>query len=574
MAQAQLIFDETTIQSNTTLYQLYLSYLSGMMTASEVEVPSYTDNVPMNADGTVDENSIKSQMKAYSDILMKNSAYTMANILSGALSGSGGGSGSGSGTDTGITTGYVSKGGDSMLGALNALYGLTAGISGNKIIEVGNVSNTNFLKLLGDLKMSGSVYISDVLQCTYSTADSLLTIYPKTNIAGGVTVGNVEITGEGIKMGDFSYYHSGNANLSTVDWAANNMTAAGSITAGGVSHLNNSVELGVDGTKLLYSVKSASGTYFRSDVDIYMGDSAALRWNSLNVISFSKPDDTRKILSINAPGMTMTLGSAPDQSITSKILLGTEIDDYSGTYRMISREGDGNFPNSLTAGAGNSNQTVLKTYISGADNDTGVVFPHKIRLGDFNGPSLDVAITNKIPDLYVLRMMIPYYRSGTNENIFSYFSYIATDSAFRDLSKSWSATLNLNTDAEFVRVAVPLESSGFSILGENSKTRLTSNSLFLNEGAFIEGKKDGIRYAGNSYFDANLSSQVFSSGFLGSGWGISVDSVYGGYRATFDNITIRKKLRVYELEVQKDSVVNGSMWVSSSCAGDNVEEVA
>ena len=136
MAQAQLVFDETTIQSNTTLYQLYLSYLSGMMTASEVEVPSYTDNVPMNADGTVDENSIKSQMKAYSDILMKNSAYTMANILSGALSGSGGGSGSGSGTGTGITTGYVSKGGDSMLGALNALYGLTAGISGNKIIEV------------------------------------------------------------------------------------------------------------------------------------------------------------------------------------------------------------------------------------------------------------------------------------------------------------------------------------------------------------------------------------------------------------------------------------------------------
>ena len=38
----------------------------------------------------------------------------------------------------------------------------------------------------------------------------------------------------------------------------------------------------------------------------------------------------------------------------------------------------------------------------------------------------------------------------------------------------------------------------------------------------------------------------------------------------FDSLTVRKKMRVYELEVQKNSVTNGSLWVSDSCSGDEV----
>ena len=84
---------------------------------------------------------------------------------------------------------------------------------------------------------------------------------------------------------------------------------------------------------------------------------------------------------------------------------------------------------------------------------------------------------------------------------------------------------------------------------------------------------DGIRWSGNAYFDRNLSSQRFASGFAGYGWAIMEDEMVGGISATFDSLTVRKKMRVYELEVQKISVTNGSLWVSDSCSGDEVIEL-
>ena len=47
----------------------------------------------------------------------------------------------------------------------------------------------------------------------------------------------------------------------------------------------------------------------------------------------------------------------------------------------------------------------------------------------------------------------------------------------------------------------------------------------------------------------------------------------GNATATFDELVIRKKMRVYELEVQKDSSTNGSLWISDSCSGDIVEKI-
>jgi hypothetical protein len=78
---------------------------------------------------------------------------------------------------------------------------------------------------------------------------------------------------------------------------------------------------------------------------------------------------------------------------------------------------------------------------------------------------------------------------------------------------------------------------------------------------------------GNSYFTNSIGSIRFASGFAGYGWAIMVDETFGGYAATVDELTVRKKMRVYELEVQKMSVTNGSLWVSDSCSGDMVEEI-
>ena len=37
-----------------------------------------------------------------------------------------------------------------------------------------------------------------------------------------------------------------------------------------------------------------------------------------------------------------------------------------------------------------------------------------------------------------------------------------------------------------------------------------------------------------------------------------------------DEAVVRKKMRIYELEIQKISAVNGSLWVSDACKGDTV----
>ena len=84
---------------------------------------------------------------------------------------------------------------------------------------------------------------------------------------------------------------------------------------------------------------------------------------------------------------------------------------------------------------------------------------------------------------------------------------------------------------------------------------------------------DGVKYYGNAYIVNNIGSVEFSSGFAGSGWQIYQNLLTGNISATFDELTVRKKMRIYELEVQKQSVTNGSLWVSDACSGDLVEEV-
>ncbi|MCB6281491.1 hypothetical protein LI300_23655, partial [Phocaeicola vulgatus] len=83
---------------------------------------------------------------------------------------------------------------------------------------------------------------------------------------------------------------------------------------------------------------------------------------------------------------------------------------------------------------------------------------------------------------------------------------------------------------------------------------------------------NGVKHYGNAYFVNDIGSVTFSSGFAGNGWGIIQNKLTGNTSATFDDLTIRKKMRIYELEVQKQSVTNGSWWVSDACSGDLVEE--
>jgi len=156
------------------------------------------------------------------------------------------------------------------------------------------------------------------------------------------------------------------------------------------------------------------------------------------------------------------------------------------------------------------------------------------------------------------------------------FSFEPTTSLFADRSLSWSASLGIDLDdanAEFFSFRKPVEAEFFSIIGEQYKTKLGENVLFFDDGVFLEGIVGGIYHSGNGTFSGSISSPTFASGFAGYGWAVKPDQLYGGYEATFDSLVVRKKMRVYELEVQKISATNGSLWVSDSCSGDTVTEI-
>ena len=134
----------------------------------------------------------------------------------------------------------------------------------------------------------------------------------------------------------------------------------------------------------------------------------------------------------------------------------------------------------------------------------------------------------------------------------------------------WPPTINFEIVVYFFPFDTPVEAEFFAIKSDRYHTRLIEDALFFDDGKFIEGVVDGLRYAGNGYFDGNISSPSFASGFAGYGWAVKDETTNGGFHATFDSLTVRKKMRVYELEVQKNSVTNGSLWVSDSCSGDEV----
>uniref|UniRef100_UPI003567DEA8 hypothetical protein n=1 Tax=Bacteroides fragilis TaxID=817 RepID=UPI003567DEA8 len=99
---------------------------------------------------------------------------------------------------------------------------------------------------------------------------------------------------------------------------------------------------------------------------------------------------------------------------------------------------------------------------------------------------------------------------------------------------------------------------------------MAKGKLFFTNEIYLSSSTDGIKHYGNAYFLGSISSERFSSGMAGSGWGILHNQTTRNVTATFDEITIRKKMRVYELEVQKNAATNGALWVSDACQGDTV----
>jgi hypothetical protein len=592
MAAAQLNFNEATLDQTSELYDLYSRLYQGMCDANQVDAPDYTVNPPLTPQGEIDQAAIAASLAAYSDILMKNAAYMMANAIISTVSG-----GSSGGGTAGV--GYLSRNGDSMVGNLSALYGFEAGYNNNKIFDVYITSNNKYAKVYGSLVVSedasidghltlanAGIYFGNAHTIYIDNSNVLNISHDSIKLAGDVivpnaktiTLGTIEISNGHIKNGQNEYFHQGNLNLSTVDFVMKDGHVYGNLTIDGTTHGGGAVDflhgfqLGEFGDALLYSVQDDvqnEVAHINLDTDLYIADGKSIKGLNKSIVKVVRGNTPT--VSFLAPGAIMNLGGSDGATSTTRIVLLTDIYNSSSDYRMVSANGDGNFPNSFSAGCANAGPTVMQTYYTDATN-CGVVFQKKIRLGAASGPALS---TNANKDTVYLTL--PYVTvtndTPTTHQIDVSANYIQTTSLFRNLSLSWSATLLLSTDAEFFRFGKPVEVSSISIVSNTYKTRLIENALMFADSVFLEGVVDGVLHNGNSYFTGNLSSVRFASGFAGYGWAINESELYGGIAATFDELTVRKKMRVYELEVQKISVTNGSLWVSDACSGDVVEEI-
>lgn len=512
-------------------------------------------------------------------IRLHNTAYNFADAIAGGVTGSG------TNEEGGVLIDYLKKTGGDMSGLLRANYGFEAGIDNTRIVEAfkrlqenedNSITEVYGIKITGDLEVGGAnLFIGGKNVIAYNKQTATVSIISPTiefenstiRSTGEFIIGKDKSTGiymspTSLLVNGNEVYHSGNANKTTIDWSMKN------------SHVDG--DLQVKGTTKLSGLLSALGGF-----ELGIDDKTSLSIDKKGVIhantflSFSNAfgiqiDESPVLIRVNENDIQLGaidgflfLGS----SKTNKIKLFTDLYDIDGDYRLISKYGAAYFPDSLTV-KHNYGDVLLSSYRKDS-TDEGIIIHKKLRFGSHSGGFLYGKSNGLVFSSFVSKLM-----EGGEEVSYHYESmlnYGASTSKYQPLNRI-SDSLFISTEADFITFNKPVESKEY--LGiDNSFTRLTNGCLFFSNEQYLLSGTDGIKHYGNSYFLDNVSSEKFSSGFAGSGWAILYNKTTGNISATFDELTIRKKMRIYELEVQKISATNGSLWISDNCSGDRVEIV-
>lgn len=602
-----------TLPKGSMTEQLYNSFVDIAERANDVAAPDFSDNLPMKKDENgnqmydpndpvvplVDTEGIEQKVAEYSEIQMKNYAYDMANAIMSAMGGSGS-SGGGSGDGGGTTNGFLPLAGGTLSGQFTAKHGVDLGADNKRMLALtlnGDGDPIGYFEMIVDITgdtsiKDGKLSLDDQgiyfnkYQSIYIANQTLNIDYQKvkitgtTEIDGKVTIGDIVLeSGVGISFQGNEYYHAGNSNTKDVDWTAKDLSVYGNLTVKGTATLSNRLsalfgfDLGECGDKYFYSTSAQGIAHLWTSADITMlGTDNGLKYDGCFILKTGTDS-----VSFSAPGKVLRLGDSDVDEMsnvtpTNSISLQAKLNTADNAITLITPDGVGYFLQ-LTAKSASGGDEVLKTYRIDTVNE-GVLFKKRIALYDTNGVAIysdnGTAISSLLPFTYMEN------GTPTTDKYWWSSSLIPTDSLFRDQQIS-TPTVNFDTDAQFFRFSKPTEAQFFSIISTKYKTSLEEGRLFLNnngtDSLFLQAVSNGIFHSGNATFNHSLSSVVFTSGFAGAGWAILEDALTGNFGATFDELTVRKKMRIYELEVQKINVTNGSWWVTDSCAGDIVEEV-
>lgn len=574
------------IEKGSVLDTLYNRLLSGLTTAQDETLPDYTSSEYVietkdQETGAIsyiaDETKINASISEYKNILLKNSAYMLANAIVGTIVGESGNTGGEGGSGSSGSSGAcVAITGDSMTGKLYTLYGFASGDNGIKFFEIyqtpeENVEDRkNVVSIDGELHLpTHGLYINDWNVLSYD--NDVLTLQG-VNIAlngnvscsGTIQLGELTIRNNGIDYKGQEFYHAGNSNKAEIDWTMKNGTVAANLLVNGTGIFKSTltalygVNFGIGGVSVL-SILESGLVKLSGDLNFITG---GIKLNGSYVIHPKNKD----VISFSAPDKTLNLGD----DNTVKINLQTGLYDDDGEYELISKFGSAYFPESFKAGH-NLGNVLIETYKQ-SETNAGVIFSRYLRFNNISGPGF-------YSDGTTLFLVAPFQYNQANGDdsiqITEYrtasVEYIESLSLYAPLNKK-SASLLFSTEADFFVFDKAIEGK-ISIGIAESKTRLLANELFFDDSIYWLAIEDGVKHYGNAYIVNDIGSVTFSSGFAGSGWKIQKNQLTGNISATFDELTIRKKMRIYELEVQKQSVTNGSLWVSDACSGDLVEEI-
>ncbi len=509
--------------------------------------------------GTITEGDINS-------IRLHNTAYGFADAIAGSVDG-----GTGEG---GVLIDYLKKSGGDMSGHFRANYGFEAGIGNTPLITTYFEDNKYGVRLNGDLRVGGdNLYIGNRQLLSYNSVDGVAKFNAPVIEFGSASLKSsgemlfgvdkktgVSISATTIHIKGNEVYHKGNANLSVVDWTMKDATIAGVLNIKGVVTLSaelralNGFRLGVNNNTMLYSTKDG----ISADAFLSFGASYGIKIGEVPVLVRVNDGD----IQLSSSGADLLLGSDK----TNKIRLFAGLCDIDGDNILISKYGAAYFPDSLRV-RHNYGADLLSSYRTDSI-DEGMIIHKRLRFGSSSGAILsgdDSSITFSSLSLH----------HKTDKDLYiicrTHLSHQPSTSRYKPLDRDSDSTY-ISTSADFVTFNKPLEALDHIGI-DGSYTRLTDKALYFTNESYIQSIEGGIKHYGNSIFTKNLSSEYFASGFAGAGWSILHNRTTGNTSATFDELTIRKKMRIYELEVQKLSATNGALWVSDSCSGDTVIEL-
>ena len=544
---AVLLPDIGQLDPNSLCYAIYSQLYHNFFNAQDKRTPENPYGIEEG-----DDTSIR----------LRNTAYGFAEAISGAVAGEGGSS------EGGILLGYLKKTGGDMTGVLRANYGFEAGMGNVRLLETyqeiakDTVTPIYGLQVFGDIRIGGNnLYIGGKQLLRYTVADGiaylenpLLSFGTSTLTSLGEMVfgeskaTGIVLSGEGIRIKNKEIYHAGNANLSTVHWAMNDASVHGTLKVKGVTTLS-------DKLTALYGVELGEGG--KTILTVTTGEALLDGYLTISANYGVKIGSTPVLIRVNETDVALScdygnlhLGS----EYTQKIKLFTGLWDMDGDNMLITKYGGAYFPDSLRV-AHNYGADLLSTYRVN-DADEGIILHKNLRFGFSDGVSLSGNRTELV------------FAKQANQAIMGF----RESTSVYQLPESGSISLYIDTNSDFITFDKPIESKKH--LGiDGSFTRLIDKHLYFSSEHYLMSATDGVKHFGNAYFIDSLSSERFSSGFAGYGWAILKNLTTGNIAATFDELTIRKKMRIYELEVQKNSATNGALWVSDSCSGDTVVKI-